>query len=75
MFMAPETLPVRAPETSVQKTQLGLTVMSAPNIAKLKAITAESIEWACVTPASPIAASEKPIMAGSRRDHGLSLEP
>ena len=33
MFMAPETLPVRAPAMSVQKTQLGLMVMSAPNIA------------------------------------------
>ncbi len=69
IFMAPETLPAFLPAMSAQKTQLGLTVMSEPNTAKVKHAAAAIGVPAWVSARSPAVEMLKPRMGGILRDH------
>src|SRR5262245_61553598 len=74
MFIEPVTAPERLPPMSMQNAQLGLMVISAPKAAAAKQAVAKATSGANGMAATPAAASRKPIIAGSRRDHARYLD-
>src|SRR5262245_46025135 len=69
MFIAAEIVPECLPPMSRQKLQLGLIVISRPNVATAKPRIALGALAAADAHSTPDAARTKPAIPGIRRDH------